>query len=146
LVIIAERGYQQTPDRAANLLISCDFWMLVNCQAANLVGTSAWGHRFGIRTDGLRRTTMIALDFKRQLEGYGLTTASILYGMPDHPSVLQTFVWQAYDLAPRFPALTRFLEFWKRELDGPLRSVSVAHQPLIRPAEVRMINSEFRLH
>src|ERR1700686_897009 len=120
--------------------------MLVNCQAANLVGTSAWGPRLGIRTDGLRRTTMIALDFKRQLEGYGLTTASILYGMPDHPSVLQTFVWQAYAPAPRFPPLPRFLEFWKPELAGPLRSVSVAHQPLIRTAEVRMINSEFRLH
>jgi uncharacterized protein Usg len=89
---------------------------------------------------------MIALDFKRQLDGYGLTTASILYGMPDHPSLLQTYVWQAYDLAPRFPALIRFLEFWKRELDGPLHSVSVAHQPLIRPAEIRTITSELRLH
>jgi uncharacterized protein Usg len=146
LLTNAERGYQQTPDRAANLLISYDFSMPVDCQAANLVGTSARGHPFGLRNDGLRRMKMIALDFKRQLQGYGLTTASILYGMPDHPSVLQTFVWQAYDLAPRFPALIRFLEFWMRELDGPLHSVSVAHQPLIRPAEVRTINGEFRLH
>jgi uncharacterized protein Usg len=89
---------------------------------------------------------MMSLDFKRQLEGYGLTTASILYRMPDHPSVLQTYVWQAYDLAPRFPALVRFLEFWKRELEGPLHSVSVAHQLLIQPAEVRTISSELRLH
>ena len=89
---------------------------------------------------------MSSLDFTRQLQGYGLTTASILYGMPDHPSVLQTFVWQAYDLAPRFPALISFLEFWTRELEGPLHSVSVAHQSLIRPAELRMINSEFRLN
>ena len=79
---------------------------------------------------------MSSLDSRRQLlEGYGLTTASILYRMPDHPSVLQTYIWQAYDVAPRFPALTKFLEFWKRELDGPLHSVSVAHQPLIPPAE-----------
>lgn len=89
---------------------------------------------------------MSALDFKRQLEGYGLTTASILYGMPDHPLVLQTYVWQAYDLAPRFPALTKFLEFWKRELEGPLHSVSVAHQPLIRPVELQTVSGEFRLH
>jgi uncharacterized protein Usg len=87
-----------------------------------------------------------SLDFRRQLEGYGLTTASIFYRMPDHPAVLQTFVWQAYDVAPRFPVLTRFLEFWKRELEGPLHSVHVAHQTLIRPTEVRMINSELRLH
>ena len=90
---------------------------------------------------------MSSLDSRRQLlEGYGLTTASILYRMPDHPSVLQTYIWQAYDVAPRFPALTKFLEFWKRELDGPLHSVSVAHQPLIRPAEIRHIDCEFRLH
>ena len=97
-------------------------------------------------SSNVTQTEVISSDFKRQLEGYGLTTASIFYGMPDHPSVLQTFVWQAYDLAPRFPALTRFLEFWKRELDGPLHSVAVVHQPLIRPTELRMINSEFGLH
>ncbi len=88
----------------------------------------------------------MSLDLKSDFEGYGLTTASILYGMPDHPSVLQTFVWQAYDLAPRFPALIRFLEFWHRELDGPLHSVSVAHKPLVKPAEIRMARHQFGLH
>lgn len=89
---------------------------------------------------------MIASDFGRQLEGYGLTTANILYRFPDHPSVLQTYVWQAYDLAPRFPELRRFLEFWERELDGPLHSVTVAHKRLIRAHEIRTVTSEFRLH
>lgn len=36
-------------------------------------------------------------------ENYGLVTAHILYGMPDHPSILQEFLWQTYDLAPEFP-------------------------------------------
>ncbi len=89
---------------------------------------------------------MVSLEFQRQIDGYGLTTASILYGMPDHPSLLQTFVWQAYDLAPIFPELKRFLEFWQRELDGPLHSVTVAHQRLIHPGEVRTVAGEFRLH
>ncbi len=89
---------------------------------------------------------MVSLDFQRQVEGYGLTTANILYGMPDHPSVLQTFVWQAYDLAPLFPGLHRFLEFWQRELEGPLHSVTVAHQRLIRPGEVRTVVGEFGLN
>ena len=70
---------------------------------------------------------MVSKEFKQQIEGYGLTTAHILYRIPDHPGVLQTFIWQEYDLAPRFPVLTGFLEFWKRELDGPLHSVRVAH-------------------
>jgi uncharacterized protein Usg len=88
---------------------------------------------------------MIASDFRRQAEGYGLTTANILYRLPDHPSVLQTYVWQAYDLAPQFPELRRFLEFWQRELEGPLHSVTVAHQRLIREHEIRAITSEIRL-
>jgi uncharacterized protein Usg len=55
----------------------------------------------------------------RQLSGYGLTTAHILYRLPDHPVFLQSYLWQDYDLAPDFPELHRFLDFWKRELDGP---------------------------
>ena len=82
----------------------------------------------------------------RDWAGYGLTTAHILYGMPDHPLLLQSYVWQGYDLAPQFPGLTRFLDFWKRELEGPLHSVSVAHKALVRAGEIAMIRSEFRLH
>ena len=85
-------------------------------------------------------------DFAKQVKGYGLTTARILYRLPDHPWLLQTYVWQDYDLFPRFPALARFLDFWRRELEGPLHSVTVAHARLIRPAEIRAIGSEFRLH
>ncbi len=89
---------------------------------------------------------MVSRDFLRQLAGYGLTTAEILYRLPDHPNLLQTYVWQEYDVAPKFPVLKDFLEFWRRELEGPLLSVRVAHQGLIRPAEIRAIGSEFRLN
>ena len=41
-------------------------------------------------------------DFRRQLEGYGLTTAEILYRLPDHPVLLQSYLWQEYDVAPDF--------------------------------------------
>ena len=89
---------------------------------------------------------MTSVHFVRQLEGYGLTTANILYRLPDHPTVLQTYLWQEYDLAPLFPELKRFLEFWERELEGPLHSVQVAHQRLISPSEVRTVTAELRLH
>jgi uncharacterized protein Usg len=75
-----------------------------------------------------------------------LTTAEILYRMPDHPAVLQTFIWQKHDLAPAFPELSRFLDFWKREIEGALHSVRVASASLIKPAELRYSNGVFRLH
>lgn len=84
--------------------------------------------------------------FRRQLDGYSLATAEITYHMPDARSLLQTYVWQHYDLAPEFPELRRFLDFWTRELDGPLHSVRVAHCALIRPAEFRMVDRELTLH
>jgi uncharacterized protein Usg len=89
---------------------------------------------------------MVSEDFRKQLEGYGLTTAKILYRLPDHPRLLQTYVWQEYDLWPRFPTLTRFLDFWSRELEGPLHSVTVAHSKLIRPSEFRHVGDMFKLH
>jgi uncharacterized protein Usg len=89
---------------------------------------------------------MMVSAFRRQLEGYGLTTAEILYHMPDHPHLLQTFVWQEYDVAPRFPVLKRFLTFWRETLDGPLHSVRVAHDRLVKPAELRLVSGDFRLN
>jgi uncharacterized protein Usg len=77
------------------------------------------------------------MNLSRQLQDYRLTTAEILYHLPDHPDLLQTFIWQDLDLAPRFPVLRRFLDFWHREIEGRLHSVRVASARLITPAEIR---------
>jgi Usg protein, probable subunit of phosphoribosylanthranilate isomerase len=89
---------------------------------------------------------MVSSDFVKQVAGYGLTTATILYRMPDHPRLLQTYIWQDYDMAPRFPELHRFLEFWQKKLEGPLHSVTVAHSRLIKPAELRLVDGMVSLH
>ncbi len=88
--------------------------------------------------------TKPSTDFAAQLAGYSLTTAEILYRLPDHPSLLQSYIWQEYDLSPVFPKLKQFLAFWTAKLDGPLFKVTVAHSQLIKPKELRMINAEFR--
>lgn len=85
-------------------------------------------------------------DFKKQVEGYGLTTAEILYRRPDHPWLLQTYVWQNYDLCPDFPELNQFLRFWEKSIEGVLHTVTVAHSRLIRPSEIRAVDGVFRLH
>lgn len=79
-------------------------------------------------------------DFARQIEGYGLSTVQIHYYMPDHPALLQLFVMQQYDLAPGFPELDRFLDYWRREIEAVLHSVQVAHKDLIGPAEWRAVD------
>ncbi|EFI50518.1 MAG: protein usg [Bradyrhizobiaceae bacterium] len=88
----------------------------------------------------------VSSDFLKQLKGYGLTTAEILYRRPDHRWLLQSYVWQDYDLFPNFPALKDFLAFWQAKLEGPLFSVTVAHSKLIKPAELKAVDGVFRLH
>jgi uncharacterized protein Usg len=88
---------------------------------------------------------MVSEDFRKQALGYGLTTAHILYRRPDHRWLLQSYIWQNYDLFPEFPELHRFLAFWQEKLEGPLHSVRVAHCKLIKPAEIKAIDGEFRL-
>jgi uncharacterized protein Usg len=85
-------------------------------------------------------------DFELMLRNYRLTTAEILYHMPDHPSLLQSYVWQNYDLAPKFPQLKKFLDFWEATLDGKLHSVKVASQALINPTEFRYATASLTLH
>jgi uncharacterized protein Usg len=85
-------------------------------------------------------------NFIAQLTGYSLTTAEILYRMPDHPGVIQTFLWQEYDMAPRFPRLFEFLNFWKENLDGPLYRITVCNKKLISPTDFRYVDGQFVLH
>jgi len=85
-------------------------------------------------------------DFRSQVAGFSLTTAEILYRLPDHPSLLQSFIWQEYDVHPRFPRLKSFLDFWTANLEGKLYRVTVAHKRLISPAELRLIGGEYRVN
>ncbi len=80
-----------------------------------------------------------------QLKGYRLATAEILYHMPDHPGLLQAFIWQHYDLAPRFPVLHRFLDYWRCNIEAVLHSVQVGRLQLIEPCSVRPTRGEFLL-
>ena len=85
-------------------------------------------------------------ELELMLRDYRLTTAEILYHFPDHPVLLQSYVWQEFDLAPKFPTLKKFLDFWNRELDGKIHSVTVAHTELIKPSQFQFIRGLTTIH
>ena len=84
--------------------------------------------------------------YELQLRGYRLTTAEILYHLPDYPALLQSFIWQKFDLAPDYPELRRFLEFWSRSIEGKLHSVNVRQSSQALPNRVRHFKHAFALH
>ena len=81
-----------------------------------------------------------------QMQGYRLTTAEIVYHLPDFHKLLQSYIWQDLDLAPKYPRLSKFLDFWETSLDGRLHSVKVASRQVVRPSEFRMANVELVMH
>jgi uncharacterized protein Usg len=85
-------------------------------------------------------------DLASQLRDYRLTTAEIIYHLPDHPDLLQSFIWQHLDIAPDYPNLSRFLEFWRNNIEGRLHSVKVGQARLIGPSRFRHVAVSHRLH
>lgn len=80
------------------------------------------------------------------VRGYRLTSANICFHLPDHPKILQEFIWQDYDLSPRFPVLHRFLGFWEQNIDGKLHSVRVWVAGITLPSELKYYKNEFTLN
>jgi uncharacterized protein Usg len=79
---------------------------------------------------------MRADELTLRLQGWRLATAEVLYYMPDHPTLLQSFVWQTLDLAPRYPRIHQFLDFWRREIEAVIHSVQLASGETLAPAPV----------
>lgn len=80
------------------------------------------------------------------LRGYGLTTAELYYRMPDYTHVLNSFIWQEYDIAPDHPNLFRFIEFWQDEIEGPLHSVRFTHRKMMSGGGWQNVVGELTLH
>lgn len=97
------------------------------------------------RADQFRAGAQGDADFQKQLAGYSLTTAEIIYYLPDHPSLVQSYVWQEYDDS-KFTKLRNFLDFWNRELDGKIKEVRTANTAMIGPRELKMLDAEYSIH
>ncbi len=85
-------------------------------------------------------------DFEAQLRGKRLTTAEVLFYMPDHPALLQSFLWQTLDEAPDFPRIQRFLNFWREQIDAVIHSVQISSVQQIGPGKLRPVSWESKLH
>jgi uncharacterized protein Usg len=79
-------------------------------------------------------------ELKLGLNGWRLATAEVLYYMPDHPSLLQSFIWQTLDLAPDYPRIHKFLNFWRREIDAVIHSVRLASGETLAPAKLHKVD------
>jgi uncharacterized protein Usg len=80
-------------------------------------------------------------ELELRLQGWRLTTAEVLYYIPDHPKLIQSFMWQTLDLAPKYPRIEKFLDFWKREIEAVIHSVTICGDEKIAPAKVNFADA-----
>jgi uncharacterized protein Usg len=90
---------------------------------------------------------MTHTEFSRQLlQGERLTTTEVIYYMPDHPDLLQRFLWQTLDVPPEFPRVHQFLVFWRREIHAVIHSVTCSASGLVAPARLEVSREIASLH
>ena len=55
------------------------------------------------------------------------TTASVqvVYYIPDYLILVNEFIWQTRDQLPDYPRIERFLDYWDKNIDGPIKEVYI---------------------
>lgn len=89
----------------------------------------------------------ITEDYLKRQPGYGLATASIIYRFPDYPHIIsvRSLTRQFHDVCPDFPVLNEFIEWWKKQIEGQIEFVKVAHVLLLQQRELRYVDGVYRL-
>ena len=59
------------------------------------------------------------------LKKWTTATVQVVYYMPDHLHLVQEFMWQTEDQRPDYPRIDKFLNYWDRHIDGPIKEVYI---------------------
>ena len=57
-----------------------------------------------------------------------VATVQVVYYIPDHLHIVNEFMWQTEDQLPEYPRITRFLDYWDKHIDGPIKEVYLYDQ------------------
>ena len=59
------------------------------------------------------------------LKKWTVASVQVVYYIPDYMSLVNEFVWQTEDQLPEYPRITRFLNYWDKNIDGPIKEVYI---------------------
>ena len=54
-----------------------------------------------------------------------LATVQVIYHIPDHIHILNEFSWQTKDRLPEYPRIHEFLDYWDKNIDGPIKEAYI---------------------
>ena len=65
----------------------------------------------------------------------------VVYYMPDYLNLVNEFIWQTRDQLPDYPRIGRFLEYWDKNIDGPIKEVYIHDQ---EDSKIRIVDRTFK--
>ena len=79
------------------------------------------------------------------LNKWTLATVRAIYHIPDYIHILNEFAWQTEDKIPDYPRIQRFLNYWDKHIDGPIKDVYIYDHDALR-GTVRHVDRRFKLN
>ena len=59
------------------------------------------------------------------IKKWTVASVQVVYYIPDYMSLVNEFVWQTEDQLPDYPRIGRFLNYWDKHIDGPIKEAYI---------------------
>ena len=59
------------------------------------------------------------------IKKWTVASVQVVYYIPDYMSLVNEFIWQTEDTLPEYPRITRFLDYWDKNIDGPIKEAYI---------------------
>ena len=77
------------------------------------------------------------------IEQWTLASVQVVYYIPNFPHIVNEFMWQTDDQRPDFPRIERFLNYWDRYIDGPIKEVYIYDH---EKHNVRVVDRRYKIN
>ena len=77
------------------------------------------------------------------LHKWTVATVQVVYYIPDYLNIVQEFIWQTEDQLPEYPRITKFLNYWDKNIDGPIKEVYIYDQG---QNNIRLVDRRFKIN
>jgi len=63
--------------------------------------------------------------------------------MPDYLNIVNEFIWQTKDQKPDYPRIEQFLDYWDKNIDGPIKEAFIHDHD---EQKIRVVNRVFKMN
>ena len=77
------------------------------------------------------------------LKRWTIATVQVIYYMPDYLHLVNEFLWQTEDQKPDYPRIDRFLNYWDKHIEGPIKEVYIHDN---EEANIRVVDRRYKIN